>query len=257
MYMHNYFNIPELDQIFKKEPFTQREAFIWLINNVVKGSISISLRNLASIWQWHYSSVKRFLDLLNNQKVISTHINHKITVITIVNYEQYFALKQNYSKVCNSTYQKTTSSNEHNEPLDIKKSDGVYFQEKKKIIKSENVFFVKEENQDDKANKAKLIQSVEVSDVSEWARMNLPIELNLDWELGKFLDYWNSTPKKPPKDKVAAFRNWLRKAAEIKIQNGGNNDRINYKNTNYKYKTSDFERFVTGGARALIELRRN
>ena len=98
------------------------------------------------------------------------------------------------------------------------------------------------------------VHLVETKDVAEWAEANLQIDLDLTWELGKFQDYWLTARKKPPKDGVAAFRNWLRKASEIKINNQGDRyDRFN----NKKQKTSDFQRFLIGGAGALDELRRD
>lgn len=55
---------------------------------------------------------------------------------------------------------------------------------------------------------------VQVSDVEQWAQANLQVDLDLNWELGKFQDYWLTARKKPPKDGLAAFR----KAAEIKTK---------------------------------------
>jgi hypothetical protein len=98
------------------------------------------------------------------------------------------------------------------------------------------------------------IHLVETKDVEDWAKTTLPFNLDLTWELGKFQDYWNTARKKPPQDGVAAFRNWLRKAVEIKTNNNGDKyDRFN----NNRKKTSDFERFLIGGAGALDELRRD
>lgn len=100
------------------------------------------------------------------------------------------------------------------------------------------------------------VHLVETKDVEVWAKETLPFELDLAWELGKFQDYWNIAEKKPPKNGVAALRNWLRKAVEIKTnKQGEKNDRSN--NYRRQEKTSDFERFLIGGAGALDELRRD
>ena len=61
--------------------------------------------------------------------------------------------------------------------------------------------------------------SVVAEDVIDWAEKNLPKTIDLEWELEKFKDYHRSRPKKPPKDSIAAFRNWLRRATELQNKN--------------------------------------
>lgn len=112
----------------------------------------------------------------------------------------------------------------------------------------------------------KTIEQVEVNDIALWAANNLPesIEINLEWELGKFQDYYQASPKKLPKDGIAAFRNWLRKASEFKsikqLQTGENHyGRSNfYHNRLYgsEFKeTSGFARFIAGGLGAISQLK--
>jgi hypothetical protein len=110
----------------------------------------------------------------------------------------------------------------------------------------------------------KSIERVEVNDVAFWAENNLPAAINLEWELAKFQDYYRASHKKTPKDGVAAFLNWLRKGAEFKSLNE-NNKNLNagenlngrcktYQNETYgsRFKeTTGFERFITGGLRAV------
>ncbi len=283
---------------FRKDVFSKNDAFRWMISNSADGKISHSLRKLATIWQWHYSSVKRFLDQLHHEKIININIHNKINIITIINYKQYFTLKQSCNNICNNEDQGTPALNRDSETVTETRSQQTRvqhescnyicnstdqemptleedfetvsetisvesdFQEKKKRSKKRKELFIKEKNipyGDTKKEKTFQInqlsfQHITIQDIELWAREALPINLDLQWELEKFQDYWNSIPKKPPKDGLAAFRNWLRKAVEIKLKNGDHNDGFNYKNTNRKAKTSDFERFLTGGARALDEI---
>jgi hypothetical protein len=101
-------------------------------------------------------------------------------------------------------------------------------------------------------------ENVTAEDILDWAEKNLPQSINVDWELEKFKDYHRSRPKAKLKDAVAYFRNWLRKAAEFNqqnqnlkiIQRGNYHDQFN----NYcqaNQRTTEFQRFLAGGARAL------
>jgi hypothetical protein len=96
------------------------------------------------------------------------------------------------------------------------------------------------------------VEQVSADDVSEFAS-GLAIEpMQLEWELGKFRDYWLSSCKELPKNGVAAFRNWLRKSIEFKKERG------NYERFGKTRSTkTSFERFLAGGVRAVAELERD
>jgi hypothetical protein len=98
------------------------------------------------------------------------------------------------------------------------------------------------------------IQSVEEKDVESWVEKVLQVPINIDWELEKFKDYWVSTNKKPPKDGIAAFRNWLRRSFEINNKYVGKIEQFNRKTAE---KPSSFEQFLAGGARALASYSRH
>ena len=90
---------------FAKEPYTEREAFEWLIANAVwenkvinikgkpvtltPGQISFSIRFMAEAWQWHRNKVGRFLSKLEEWQIIGTANGTGQTVITICNYTKY------------------------------------------------------------------------------------------------------------------------------------------------------------------------
>ncbi len=111
--------------------------------------------------------------------------------------------------------------------------------------------------------------SIIAEDVIDWAEKNLPASVDVEWELEKFKDYHRYTNKKPPKDAVAAFRNWLRKASEnnhsinekkLKFGEPGYDhyqNKTNKKSINTCRQTTGFERFITGGIRALDKFKRS
>ncbi len=91
---------------FKPEPLTEREAWLWLIENaayedtvacvrgqpakICRGSLSFSLRFLAQAWGWDDPvRVRRYLRRLENWGMIALSTVTKQSVITLCNYERY------------------------------------------------------------------------------------------------------------------------------------------------------------------------
>lgn len=90
---------------FLSEPFSKREAWIWLIGQaawkterrsiggrVIQleiGQIVCSIRYLATAWRWDKAKVSRFISMLKNRDSIETAIEAGVTVITICNYARY------------------------------------------------------------------------------------------------------------------------------------------------------------------------
>ena len=93
--------------MFKNEPFTEREVWIWLIcgasykvdtiripnTNIVtqikRGEYMASYRFLATKFKWPISRVKRFIDRLKSGTMLNTRVVQGITFITIENYDEY------------------------------------------------------------------------------------------------------------------------------------------------------------------------
>jgi len=93
--------------MFKEEPYTEREGWIWLIcgasyktdtiripnTNIVtevkRGDYVASIRFLATKFKWSNSRVRRFLDRLTRGKMVSTVSDTGITKISIANYDKY------------------------------------------------------------------------------------------------------------------------------------------------------------------------
>jgi len=90
---------------FKREPFTEREAWIWMIGEAAwqpttvrinrrcfeleRGQFVHAARYLAKRWQWSTSRVWRFLQRLKNEGIIETHPVTDATVVTICRYGVY------------------------------------------------------------------------------------------------------------------------------------------------------------------------
>lgn len=90
---------------FDDEPFTQREAWIWLIGEAAykphrrrvggyvvdlkRGQVAASSRFLAEKWSWNEPKVRRFLKRLKSDAMIYAEATQGLTVITICNYSTY------------------------------------------------------------------------------------------------------------------------------------------------------------------------
>jgi hypothetical protein len=92
-------------EFFAKEPFTEREAWVWLIGEAAwrgrkvragkivvelsRGQCAFSIRFIAERWGWSKSRVARFLDRLKTEAMIGTATDHSISIITICKYNDY------------------------------------------------------------------------------------------------------------------------------------------------------------------------
>jgi hypothetical protein len=90
---------------FATEPFTEREAWQWLIGeasfkhrtkrigSVVlkldRGQVAASTRFMSDKWQWSEARVRRFLKRLKIDAMIDAATDAGITVVTICNYNKY------------------------------------------------------------------------------------------------------------------------------------------------------------------------
>jgi hypothetical protein len=90
---------------FARQPFTEREAWIWLIAEAVwkdrtvrvgravidlkRGQCAFSTRFLASKWQWSEATVRRFLKRLENDAMVVVKADALATQVTICKYNEY------------------------------------------------------------------------------------------------------------------------------------------------------------------------
>jgi hypothetical protein len=90
---------------FAREPFTEREAWAWLISEAAwkphkrradgkvieigRGQLCHALRFMADAWGWSKSRVDRFLDRLEKQDMIERQSGTRTPVITLCNYDKF------------------------------------------------------------------------------------------------------------------------------------------------------------------------
>jgi predicted transcriptional regulator len=93
------------DEAFKDQPFTEREAFMWMVMeaswkdrtkrvgaivvDLKRGQLAASIRFMAEAWQWEKSTVDRFLKRLEKRDMIGTASGTGVNVITICKYADY------------------------------------------------------------------------------------------------------------------------------------------------------------------------
>jgi len=284
--------------IFINEPFTEREAWNWLLENV-SSEYKLSIRSLAKTWQWSEAKARRFIHKLSTNALIDARSDALGTTITICNY----VFIKDKNKLCSTgsdapidaasiisakIYQidahndavsdaGITQGTEGLQPKSIApndaSNDAVKTLEilKKKTKKEKNQKKEKKEYTEKEKNTpyrglkkekdkyqikaspagSKLsirqikFQEVTIEMVLEWANANMPSTINLEWELGKFKDYWLSTSKKPPKDGLAALRNWLRNAKDYQQQKGTSNGKYQ---ANKPERSAGLHNFLKAGA---------
>ena len=93
------------DAAFQDEPFSEREAWVWLIAeaswkprerrvgkvvvSLSRGQLAHSTRYLADIWKWSHAKVRRLLDRLERRNMIRREPGTGVTVISIIKYDTY------------------------------------------------------------------------------------------------------------------------------------------------------------------------
>lgn len=91
--------------VFFGEPFSRRDAWIWLIEHaafkemrigvqgktvsIERGQVCVSLRQLAREWGWSEPRVRRFLSRAQTEEMVGCVADAGRTVITICNYNEY------------------------------------------------------------------------------------------------------------------------------------------------------------------------
>lgn len=92
-------------EVFKDEPLTEREAWVWLIEEAAykprqreiagktiglqRGEIAASLTFLERAWKWSRDRVRWFLSKLEKHGMVAFDKRVGITVIAVCNYDQY------------------------------------------------------------------------------------------------------------------------------------------------------------------------
>lgn len=90
---------------FADEPYSEREAWFWLLGNAAwketkvrsgralvilqRGQLAYATRFLAKKWKWSEARVRRFLNRLESEAMIVAQATRQTTQITICNYDEY------------------------------------------------------------------------------------------------------------------------------------------------------------------------
>ncbi|EQA97296.1 hypothetical protein [Sphingobium sp. HDIP04] len=90
--------------MFGREPFSRRDAWVWLMENaaytdrsidvagktvaIKRGQLSYSLRFMAKAWDWDEAKVRRFLSRAQKDQFIDARTDAGQTIITICDYDK-------------------------------------------------------------------------------------------------------------------------------------------------------------------------
>ena len=120
------------DPTFKDSEMSQREAWVWMIAGaswkartkrigsaeleLQRGQMAASTRFMAKAWMWSEPRVRRYLDMLENRRMIRREIDAGITVITICKYDEYQNVPSNSDAPATQqpTHQRRTSDANYN-----------------------------------------------------------------------------------------------------------------------------------------------
>lgn len=121
---------------FKAEPFTEREAWLWLImeaswksrikrvgNTVAtaeRGQLVTSVRFAATAWNWTPAKAQRFLKRLEKMEMICSETDTGVNIITICNYDKF----QQSSKASDTAAIQQRYSSDTNENKGVIREEG-------------------------------------------------------------------------------------------------------------------------------------
>jgi hypothetical protein len=212
-------------EAFADEPFTEREAWEWLIAEasydgkkpfnvsgepviLPRGKLSFSLSYMARAWQWEKSRADRYVKRIAKWGLIETQSERGQTVITICEYEKFQG---------NQNEDETQGGREQDAERDAERTNF----KKDKEIKEERGASAEppcpEISKPPKPKGARLTPDwVLPADWGLWALQEGLTRQQVLTEEESFRDYWIA---KPGKDGVkldwqATWRNWIRKAKE-------------------------------------------
>lgn len=213
------------DEAFKDQPYTEREAFMWMVMEaswkdrvkrvgvavveLKRGQLAASVRFMADAWGWEKSTVDRFLKRLEKRDMIGTDIGTGINVITIRKYNDYQG-------------RDTSSGTEKNEKRD---SSGTAAGQTRTPDE------IPELKREAKASPKKAPLGSRLGEDwflprawGEWAMAEGVSQEIIRSEADRFKDYWISVAgaKGRKADWQATWRNWIRKHLDERTKVHGN-----------------------------------
>jgi hypothetical protein len=129
----------------RREPFCRRAAYAWLVEmaaykdtiqdvngapqTVLRGQVSVSLRQLCDTWMWSLNVVRRFIDRLKTDTLVVVEVGTGRMMITICNYDKFQTPTRNEGTARNRNkhigraqdgYSTGTQKNKGNESNEVK-----------------------------------------------------------------------------------------------------------------------------------------
>jgi hypothetical protein len=234
--------------VFAQEPFTEREAYQWMIESaawkncrvrcgkyvldVQRGQFAVSVRFIAERLGWHRAKVERFLTKLKTETLIETDARQGLTIITICNYNdsQDFNVNQNLQTETLTEepprqYRDSTETNKNTilTPDNTKKESTPLTPQGGKETVVEKPLKEKKAKSEPKATRLPEFFAVGPDETGEWPVPDFYTEFceSLGWTINEtfdealvFRDYWLAVPgpKGKKTDWEATWRNWIRRA---------------------------------------------
>jgi hypothetical protein len=209
--------------LFSEEPFTEREAWLWLISkaawkatrhriggamvDVPVGSIFVTLRELQDTWKWGSDyRVRTFLKLLQAEEMIVVDANAGKTLVTICNYSRY----QNPERTENAeTTQPERSENALKTPIHQDTNTSSLRSEDAPLPKKQKATRLSEDWSLPRA-------------WGQWAVSEGFPEQTVRLEAAKFRDFWCAKSGKDATklDWFATWRNWIRNCSKSQPGHG-------------------------------------
>lgn len=219
-------------KLFKKEPFTEREAWLWIIANaaweqtthrvegqvvtVERGSFFCTQRELAHRFQWGTTKTRNFLKLTQEQNMLELNNETKKTLVSVCNYEQYQS-KQNNDKTTTKqprTENETTTKQRQNTKEETKQINNITTNNIDTPLPPPEPM-AKQANPSSRGTR--LSNEWVLSDDDFQFGIDLGFEPNkVRFIADEFKDYWIgvSGAKATKKDWPATWRNWIRRKTQ-------------------------------------------
>lgn len=126
-------------EAFDGEPFSRREAWIWLVANAAwkpheyrfkstmvpigRGQLPGARKALAKAWGWGEQRVRTYLELLQSQSMIHLDSNQQLSIITICNYDKYQSEPLESNQQLTSNQPATNHTEERKEAKELNTAD--------------------------------------------------------------------------------------------------------------------------------------
>lgn len=202
---------------FANEPFTEREAWVWLLADAAwkprqvrgrhgvvelqRGQLAHSTRFMAAKWQWSEARVRRFLKRLKSDAMIDAQGDAQTTRITICKYND-------YQKVSLPTDADNDAPSDRRSTRARRKEENIQSREEK-----EEPYGSSKKRGNRLPNDWQLAK-----DWADWAAGQGLSEFEIRREADKFRDYWHGIPgqRGVKLDWRVTWQNWVRKAVDTR-----------------------------------------